>query len=1034
MFKRTLFAAVIVLSLMSVAFAAVQEPRGPRLEITGLNPMDLPTVSVSVNVFDIVGQPVPDLTAGDFSVVGELADRAEVVSVRSFSDEAVPINVVLMIDVSSSMAGMPIESARAAASAFIEAIGPNDPVAVMTFSTGTNLIQDFTTDKDALNAAVSNLGFGGETFLFDGALAAVEKAAESENTRRAVILLSDGAQYDTTLSSRATQQDVLDLAVVNGVPVYTIGLGFGADRHYLENLSENTNALFRESPTPAELEDIFNELAALLRTQYEVVLNVDVPLDGTTYDLELEVETPQGTAQATGRLRAPVPVPIVRLPELPDTIESLTEVQPEIVADDALTDVTIALDGAEQISLPEEPYIYIIDPVVLAPGTHSLSFTATDEDGDTGTASVDFTVAALPSTITIDPPLSGEIATEQTFSLDISGQTETESVTLTQDGGEAVELTAPYSFSIDPFNLAPGEHTTTITVTNAGGATATAEGQFTVPDLPIQFSLSGLESGQTLEEETEIGVAVESSQAPVTASSFTLGGETLEPTDSGTITLNPLTLPPGPATLSVTVENELGQTTTETFNFQVAPQPPTITLSGLELGETIDADRTIEIDVTSQTPVTVNAQVDGEAVPVTEGDPITLTLSVLELEPGAHVLSVEATDEAGSSATAETAFTVAEGPAQTATAMITAEDTATQETQETETASETPTPAVDVLPTVLARANELAATAGVRETGEARAAQIQATREADVQAEDTATTEAAEAEQATLDAQATTDAEAGAEEADQQATVDAEATANLVATINAGATLDAQATTDALASQTTEAPAETATPTIAAEDLDATIDAAAANALAGISRLTTATAEAQEALLAPTTTAEAEATAQAAAQQATADAEQTAVQVALNEESTATQAAADEQATTDAQATADAEATANADLTATQAAADEQATQDTLDQEATTDAETTEQAEPTEEVTEEDATEAPTEVAQAADPSATPTSGDEDGTPLPTITPIGTLIPAQAETTPGNEALIPLIVIIIVIVVVLLLVYFLARRGRQPRR
>ena len=57
--------------------------------------------------------------------------------------------------------------------------------------------------------------------------------------------------------------------------------------------------------TPEELEAIFSELANLLRTQYEVILEVDVPLDGTTYDLELEVETDEGVASATGRLRAP---------------------------------------------------------------------------------------------------------------------------------------------------------------------------------------------------------------------------------------------------------------------------------------------------------------------------------------------------------------------------------------------------------------------------------------------------------------------------------------------------------------------------------------------------------------------------------------------------------------------------------------------------------------------------------------------------------------------------------------------------------
>jgi VWFA-related protein len=145
--RKSLLATVILALLLSAALAVTQESQGPRLEITGLNPVNLPTVTVSVNVFDSVGQPVADLTAADFTVVGELADRARVVSVRSFSDQAIPISVVLAVDTSSSMEGMPIESARAAATAFVESIGPNDPVAILTFSTGARVVQEFTTDR-----------------------------------------------------------------------------------------------------------------------------------------------------------------------------------------------------------------------------------------------------------------------------------------------------------------------------------------------------------------------------------------------------------------------------------------------------------------------------------------------------------------------------------------------------------------------------------------------------------------------------------------------------------------------------------------------------------------------------------------------------------------------------------------------------------------------------------------------------------------------------------------------------------------------
>jgi uncharacterized protein YegL len=1127
--KKLLLATLLFIILLPVTLAVTQEARAPRLEITGLNPANLPTVTVTVNVFDSVNQPVAGLTAEDFRVVGALADQARVVQVRSFSDEAVPISVVLAIDVSSSMAGMPIESARAAANLFIDSIQPDDPVAVVTFSSGARLVQDFTTDKALLRQVINGLGFGGETFLFDGARAAVEQAAASDGARRAVILLSDGAQYDTTNSSRYTERDALNAAVINGVPVYTIGLGFGADRHYLQNLSRETNALFRESPSPAELEAIYSELAALLRTQYEVTLAVDVPLDGTTYDLTMEVTTPEGTAQDSGRLRAPVPVPVVRLPELPGLVDQLIEVQADIAADDPLTGVTVALDGVEQFTLNAPPYVYIIDPVALAPGAHSLTFAATDEDGDTGTASLTFEVAALPSVVEIVPALEGEIAQAQTFEVRVTGQTAPVSVSLTQDGGDPVVLTEPYSFSIDPFMLAPGAHTVAISVTNAGGVTSLTEASFTVPDLPIQFVVSGLEAGQQVDDVVTVQVDVSSSQGAVSAVRFALNGEPLAESAPNTVVLRAADLQPGPAVLAVTVENALGQSNTTEINFRVAALPPQITIAGLDLGETLDADREIIFEIASQTPITgIQAQIDGALVALTGQEPPSLLLDVLAIGPGAHVLLVTASNAGGQSATFETAFSVAEGPSLTATAQVTPSEMPTFTPSPTPETS--PTPTVDALPTVLARANELAATAGVQATGQARVTAAAATAEVERQeamaATDAAldqaataalgalvaritqtaearalgTTEADSTVQAavTLDAQssATQQAEALAQ-ATAQAAVNATATADLVATVNAQqtATVAAEqaATSEALGTVTQES-AEAMTATQAAVNATATADliatanaqqtaTVAAEQAATSEALGTVTQESAEAMTATQAAAARQATAdaaltqtQAAAVQATNAANATttaeAQANATTTAETAAQAALDEQATADAQATANAaptqtqaaavqatnaanatttaEAQANATTTAetaAQAALDEQATADaqateadaTAAAQATSSAEATSAAEPTEEViagaTDVIPTEAGTEVAQAATSvSATPTTGGADASPVPTITPIGTLIPAQAESVPSNDTLIPLAVIIVVIVVVLLLAYLLLSRSRRNKR
>ncbi|MCE2490312.1 MAG: VWA domain-containing protein [Anaerolineae bacterium] len=430
-----------LLALLLVSTSLAQETAGPRIEITGVNPADLPRVGVMVNAFDNLGLPLPNLSAENFRVVGELAQYARVSNVVSFSDPAaVPISAMLVIDVSTSMAGQPIRKAKEAAAAFVNSMAADDPVAVMTFSSRVNVIQDFATDRENLLAIIDGLAYGGQTLLYDATMRAINLAADVDNPRRAIILLSDGVHYDEQDRSTVRRAEVHQTAVVKGVPVYTIGLGYGADRSYLEQLSTETNAFFSESPSPQELNAIYTGLADLLRTQYDVTLEVDVPLDGRVWQLELEVDTPWGPVRSNGRLRAPVPVPAFGFPPVLQPIREPLEIGPDIVADDGIADVSAAVDDAQPTNVAGPPFTVLVDPVTLSPGEHSLTFSATDRDGDTGSATLEFAVAALPPEVRLDPQPPAELADEQTFTLEVGGQTPLDSANWRLDGGATIAL------------------------------------------------------------------------------------------------------------------------------------------------------------------------------------------------------------------------------------------------------------------------------------------------------------------------------------------------------------------------------------------------------------------------------------------------------------------------------------------------------------------------------------------------------------------------------------------------------------------
>ena len=209
--------------------------------------------------------PVPTDTPTDSPIPTDTpveATQARVTDVGNINDDSLAFATVLVIDTSSSMAGIPLEMSQAAARVYIEELVPDNPIAIVAFSTKARQVIDFTTDRERLLAAIDNLPYGGKTALYDATLRGIELASEAPLPRKAVILLSDGGEYgDISLSSR---DESIRAAAIHDVPVYTIGLGWSIDRRFLETIASISDGQFFESPRPEELVDIYRYLAQQL--------------------------------------------------------------------------------------------------------------------------------------------------------------------------------------------------------------------------------------------------------------------------------------------------------------------------------------------------------------------------------------------------------------------------------------------------------------------------------------------------------------------------------------------------------------------------------------------------------------------------------------------------------------------------------------------------------------------------------------------------------------------------------------------------
>src|SRR6266498_3437515 len=148
--------------------------------------VDTTEVMLPVTVRDSRGGLVSDLTRKDFRV---FEDNAE----QPLSDLAlrqVPVDVVLMVDASSSVAAN-LDDFRRAAESFAAHLDPEDRISLIKFDDRVQLLQDWTKSRFQLQRALNRIEAGMFTRFNDALYLAARQQFGSAQTRRAIIVLSD---------------------------------------------------------------------------------------------------------------------------------------------------------------------------------------------------------------------------------------------------------------------------------------------------------------------------------------------------------------------------------------------------------------------------------------------------------------------------------------------------------------------------------------------------------------------------------------------------------------------------------------------------------------------------------------------------------------------------------------------------------------------------------------------------------------------------------------------------------------------------
>ena len=241
-------------------------------------------LSVVVGLDELPSGTSPDLATVTATMDGEPVEATA--EPLSDATDKVERTTVLALDVSDSMAvGGRFEQAKTAAKAFLTAVPEDVEVGLVTFAGSVTVVQEPTTDTDALATAIDDLTLSRGTALYDGLIQAVETAGTSGS--RNVLLLSDGNNTTRTTLTQAT-----DAAKKSKVVVDVVALAQGQGTTSLAQIASAGGGQQIAADDPAALEALFEGQAEALASQVLVTLEGSEDLAGKegTLTITLQVD------------------------------------------------------------------------------------------------------------------------------------------------------------------------------------------------------------------------------------------------------------------------------------------------------------------------------------------------------------------------------------------------------------------------------------------------------------------------------------------------------------------------------------------------------------------------------------------------------------------------------------------------------------------------------------------------------------------------------------------------------------------------
>jgi Ca-activated chloride channel family protein len=232
--------------------------------------VDSALVLVPAQVTNVLGAPITDLRREDFQVFEDGVEQP----ITNFAREDAPLSIGLLFDISGSMRNK-INKATEAAAAFFKTSNPQDEFFLIEFSDRPKLAVHFTSDPEEIYDRIAHTKPFGRTSLLDAIHLAMGTMKQARNTRKALVIVSDGGDN----RSRHTEREIKSAMLESDLQVYAMGIYDSEDapKHSIEEqngpklLSELADESGGRAYTVASLNDlptISAHIGDQLRNQY----------------------------------------------------------------------------------------------------------------------------------------------------------------------------------------------------------------------------------------------------------------------------------------------------------------------------------------------------------------------------------------------------------------------------------------------------------------------------------------------------------------------------------------------------------------------------------------------------------------------------------------------------------------------------------------------------------------------------------------------------------------------------------------------